>query len=392
MNVLSVIHYPDFGGPHNQALTLCDPLRTNGYETIVLLPDEPGNAFDRLRKQKIEVIKTRLHRARSSWDPKVHMFFIAGFFSEILAIRRIIRDRKIDIILIGGLVNPHAAIAGTLENRPVVWQILDTRTPKLLRLILFPLIKFFSDAVMCTGKKVADEHPGINSLKDSVYYYVPPVDHNKFKPDDQKRQLARAALEIDDHSLCIGSVGNITPQKGYETLLTATATVKKIHDNIRVRILGKNMMSHEKYNRYLDNIARSAGWDNPIQFQMLDPEDKVSELLPGFDIFIMSSVPSSEGIPTAIIEAMACAVPVIATDVGAINEVIQHGKTGYVVSPKNPGAIAELMIKLIDDKKLRRALGAAARQSVVDKYGLEHCTRSHVMSFTSAFNRHHATR
>ncbi|HRC62745.1 MAG TPA: hypothetical protein PLX85_05920, partial [Dehalococcoidia bacterium] len=50
MNLLHVVHYPVFGGPHNQALRLAEPLRRRGWETTVLLPDEPGNAAERLRE------------------------------------------------------------------------------------------------------------------------------------------------------------------------------------------------------------------------------------------------------------------------------------------------------------------------------------------------------
>ncbi len=70
---LFVIHYPVFGGPHNQALRLAGPLAASGWETVVLLPDEPGNSADRLRDAGIEVVTAPLSRIRATADVRRHL-------------------------------------------------------------------------------------------------------------------------------------------------------------------------------------------------------------------------------------------------------------------------------------------------------------------------------
>ena len=94
INVLYVIHYPFFGGPQNQALRTAKPLPARGVNTIVVLPDEPGNAAERLRSEGIEVLTLPLHRLRAVRDPTIQARFLGGLPREVIAIRRLIRDRS----------------------------------------------------------------------------------------------------------------------------------------------------------------------------------------------------------------------------------------------------------------------------------------------------------
>jgi len=119
--VLNVTHYPVFGGPHNEVLRLAAPLREAGVEMTVLLPDEPGNAAERLRSAGIDVLTMPLHRLRATTRPLTHLRLVARFWPEVQAIRSVVRERDIDIVKINGLVNPHGAIAARLEGVPVVW-------------------------------------------------------------------------------------------------------------------------------------------------------------------------------------------------------------------------------------------------------------------------------
>ena len=130
MKVLCVVHFPVFGGPHNQVLRLAGPLAARGFATVVALPDEPGNAVERLRAAGIDVRTLPLHRLRATRDLRAHVGLVVSLPAEVRRLRLAIRTEGIDIVQIGGLVNPHAAIAARLERVPVVWQLLDTRAPR----------------------------------------------------------------------------------------------------------------------------------------------------------------------------------------------------------------------------------------------------------------------
>jgi glycosyltransferase involved in cell wall biosynthesis len=105
------------------------------------------------------------------------------------------------------------------------------------------------------------------------------------------------------------------------------------------------------------------------------------------DVKLVTSVPRSEGTTTTAIEAMACGVPVIATDVGAVGEVVQDGVTGYLVTPNDPAAIAAKSLALLRDSGLRRDMGNAGRERAVKHFDIATCVGAHIEAFELAFRR-----
>ena len=130
---LFVIHYPAFGGPHNRVLRIAQPLHAVGWDCAVVLPDEPGNAVPWLRSGDVPVIEQPLGRVRRIGSPLPNMRMLAAAPREIAGLREVIREWDPDVVVVGNLVMPHAAIAAHLERCPVLWQIVDTAVPKVLR-------------------------------------------------------------------------------------------------------------------------------------------------------------------------------------------------------------------------------------------------------------------
>lgn len=385
MRILFVIHYPNFGGPHNRALVLNKILISKGYKTVVVIPEERGDAYQRLTAHGIEVYKISLHRARANLHLIQQAKYVLCFFPEVWKLRNIIRDHDIDLVLVGGLINPHAAIAASLERVPLVWQILDIWTPMILRIILFPLVKLLSDAVMCVGLAVARKHPGVISLGPRIHLHYPPVNIDRFKPNNLKRNITRANLCVDETTFLIGTVGNLIPLKGHEYLIKATHLVMNKYRKIRLCIFGRVINTHAAYADFLNKEAKNAGFDIGKNFEIIDPDDKVPELLQGLDCFVSSSI--SEAMPTTILEAMACAVPVIATNVGSISEVVLDGETGIIVPPRDQKSIADAIIHLLCRRRLRRIMGLNGRLRVLRHFGLFQCAQSHIEAFEYAIRK-----
>ena len=180
MNRLAIIHYPSFGGPHNQALRLAAPLRARNIQTTVVLPHEDGNAQARLRTGGVDVLVCPLSRLRSRASPAVQGRFVRSFADDVRRLRRLIRDREIGLVEIAGLVNAQGGVAAHLEGVPVVWQLLDTRAPITLRRALMPVVVRLSDSVMSTGRAVAAVHPGTDRLNGRLFSFFPPVDTSEF--------------------------------------------------------------------------------------------------------------------------------------------------------------------------------------------------------------------
>src|SRR5438105_12636212 len=110
MKVICVVHSPFFGGPHNEALRLREPLRRRGWEIEVAIPDEPGSAARRLESEGVPIHVLPLSRLRASPDPRLLMGFVRDFRPSVRTLEAAIDSTGADVVQIGGLVHPHAAL------------------------------------------------------------------------------------------------------------------------------------------------------------------------------------------------------------------------------------------------------------------------------------------
>ena len=109
---------------------------------------------------------------------------------------------------------------------------------------------------------------------------------------------------------------------------------------------------------------------------LLGDRSDVADLLGRADVFVLSS--TSEGLPISILEAMAAALPVVASSVGGVAEAVDDGQTGLLVPPRDPVRLAAALERLLDDPALRRRLGANGRERIREHFGLEAFQRAHV--------------
>jgi glycosyltransferase involved in cell wall biosynthesis len=386
IRVLSVIHYPFFGGPHNMVLLLDGPLRERGFSTLALLPDEPGNAYERMAQAGVQVIRMPLGRARArlNWSVQRHAF--ATMIGDVPRLARQISSHSIDLVLVHGLVNPQAAIAGRLRRRPVVWQVLDTRTPLAVRLALAPLVRGLASSVMTTGETVARVHPGIPRGRDRLFPFFMPVDTRLFRPDVEARSKTRARLGYGERDVVIGCVANLTPQKRLEAFIEAARNLAESRPGVRFALFGAPMETHADYANRL--LADSRDLRESDRLLVRDVGTNVAEHVRALDVFMATAGPRSEGISTTILEAMSAGVPVVSTDVGAIREAVVHGETGYVVPPDDLAELTRRVEELIDDRALREQFGAAARRRATEEFDVERCADVHAQAFEAALARH----
>jgi glycosyltransferase involved in cell wall biosynthesis len=160
----------------------------------------------------------------------------------------------------------------------------------------------------------------------------------------------------------VGHVAPLVPQKGQRHLIDAAALVVREVPDARFVIVGEGEMREalEKQIRekHLERHVFLAGFrSNPI------------EMTKGFDVFAMSSV--TEGMCTALVDAMAAGKASVATTVGGIPEVMVDGETGYLVEPRDDKAMAEKLVKLLTDEPLRRLMGQAAERRARERFTVE---------------------
>ena len=387
LKVLFVIHGATFGGPHNQALRLAGPLRERGYETVVLVPNEPGNAAARLRDGGVEVLTIPLHRVRATPDPIAQLAFGLAFAPEVLRLRRIIGTHGIDLVQIGGLVNPHAAIAARSLGIPVVWQLLDTRAPRPIASAAMLFVRALADAVMPTGRRVLSAFPGSERLGRRIVPFIPPVDTDAFRPRPEMRADVRREWGIGADDLVVGCVANLNPQKGVDGLVQAFGEARRSVPGARLVLIGAEYEAHAAYSRAIRDRMGEAELVEGRDVLFLGARADIDGQMQGFDVLALAAVPRSEGIPTVLLEAMASGVPVVATDVGGVAEVVEDGVTGRVVPPLDAGAMAQALTAVLAGDDARGTMAAAARETAERRFALEHCAETHVKAYEQALAR-----
>jgi glycosyltransferase involved in cell wall biosynthesis len=383
---LFVIHYPVFGGPHNQALRLAEPLAERGWETVVLLPDEPGNATTRLQEAGVRVITAPLGRIRALPSPRVQMRTAARFRPDVQAIRRALADEGADLVVLGGLANAQAAFAGRAERVPVVWQLLDTRMPAVLSALYLPLLAEYADSIMVTGHRVARAHPGVPLLSSRTVPFFPPVDRDLFAPSAATREASRSELGLHGDGPVIGIVGNLSPMKGHGTFLQVAAEVQRLHPDARFLILGADFEYRADYSRALWAQAERLGLSLGETLIVRDPADRIPELAQALDVVVLTSEPRSEGLPTVIGEMMALGKPVVAADVGGVSEAVEDGVDGFVVPTRDIAAFTTAIARLLEDPELFARMSSAAIEGAT-RYSIERSADAHVEAFTLAQSR-----
>jgi glycosyltransferase involved in cell wall biosynthesis len=384
MRVLNVIQYPTFGGPHNISLKLAPVLEKLGTHLTVLLPDYPGNAEPRFRAAGLSCLNTRMHRLRASFDPRDHLRFVAGLGNGVAAIRRIIRQKAIDVVLVHGLLHPHGAIAARLEGTALAWDILDIPKHRLQARLMMRLINRCSDVVLFTGKKTVSVYS--DSTYDHFFPYLPPVDIDDWCPNPERRAAARQELNFGSDDLVIGNIANVLWYKDHRTFIRAAAILRQTHPNTRFVILGA---TYPQYAKYTDSLWREAG-ELGLRFGVdliqLDPGARVADLAQAFDVFWMTSASVETG-PIVVCEAMALGIPVVTTDCGSVHEMIEEEQTGFITPIGSPERIAEVTTPLLDQAALRQRIGSAARSVAVRKFNLEVCAELHNRAFRFALER-----
>lgn len=199
---------------------------------------------------------------------------------------------------------------------------------------------------------------------------------SRFHPDGAARARVRAELGIDAGAWVIGSVGRIAAEKNQALLLRAAAPL--LGPRVRLAIAGDGPLLPEL--RALAAALGVAPW-----VHLLGARLDVPAVLNAFDVFVLSS--DTEGLPLAIPEAMATALPVVATAVGGVPTVVDPGRTGFLVSPRDEAALRERLAALGDDLEAARACGERARAAALERFSSERMHREYLALYERVLQR-----
>jgi glycosyltransferase involved in cell wall biosynthesis len=218
-----------------------------------------------------------------------------------------------------------------------------------------------TDAVLAIGSGVATEAIARGLARPTAIRTVPPiVDGHTVVRSATTRTTARDELGLQGDVEVIGTVGRIDYQKAPEHLVAALA--RSTHRNAILVWIGSGPLLQQ-----VRRMALEQGVLSRVRF--LGERTDVAALLPAFDVFAMSS--RYEGLPCALVEAMRCGVPVVATAVNSVPDLVVPGESGILVPPARPDLLAAAIDRLLEDRSAAERMVARGRALAGEPYQAE---------------------
>jgi glycosyltransferase involved in cell wall biosynthesis len=334
-----------FGGGETQVLGLTLALAAGGHRAE-LICDPAGRLWERAIAAGIKCHPIRIRNA---------IDLAAG-----VKLRAILKRERYDVVHFHtSRAHSMAPLARGFGSTLVVTRRMDYRPNRVFAPYLYNRAV---DGVVAISGGVADSLAAAGVERERITVVHSGVDCDRFRaPTSQERADARGALKIADTEFVISAVGALEQRKGHRYLIAAIGAIAA-SGKFRCFIVGQGLIGRVLQ----DEIAVIRSLD---RIKLLGRVDDVRELLWASDAFAMPSL--KEGLGVAALEAMASALPVIASDVGGLREVVEDGRTGIIVPPANPEKIASAIKRLAESPELRSQMSAAARSRVVENYSME---------------------
>jgi glycosyltransferase involved in cell wall biosynthesis len=343
LNILHVDPERNWGGGEVQVLGLTTYLNHSGHWSVVAA-DPRGTLSQRLTQAELP---TTVLKIKNDLD------VLAG-----LRLRRFVQAEKVQI------VHFHTARAHALSPwlsglpvKRVVTRRMDYRVrPGLFTHLLY---EKSVDAVIAIshGVQAALVAGGISPSHITI---IPSgIDTTSFAITEAQRIQQRAAQGIASDEVVILAVGALAERKGHTTLLQAAAQLQQNGSQIRYLLCGVGPLRVT-----LEQEAQALGLTETVRF--LGFCSDIVKYLAIADVFV--HVPLWEGLGVAVIEALAAGLPVVASRVGGIPELVEDGSSGLLISPQEPFALATAIQRLIDNRSWAKALGMQGQRSVRARY------------------------
>jgi L-malate glycosyltransferase len=352
--VLHVDTAHSWRGGQNQVLLTSLGMAERGHE--VILACRSGGEL--LARADAAGVRTRPARFQGDLGP-----------FGILGLMRALTETRPDVMQ---LHDPHAVSAGLVARR------LSRSKARVIatRRVDFPLrslpsrVKYRAcHGVIAVSRAIADLLRA-DGLPDSrirlVYEGVPdraPV------PGGAE---ALAAMGVPMGSLVVGNVAALTGHKDHATLIEAVALLRERLPRVVLVIAGEGELRAP-----LEAQARELGLSGSVVFTGFRTD--LDRLMPAFTVFCLSS--HMEGLGTSLLDAMAFGRPVVATAAGGIPEAVEDGKTGLLVPPRDPRALADALHALLTDEARARAMGAAGRQRFLARFSAAHMVEETLQTY-----------
>jgi len=369
-NILHLHSSSGLYGAERVILNLGKSLDDHGYHPIIGSLEVDKSLLSSFARAAVESnLDTELIITKAKFSPVA-----------IFKIVKLVREKKIKII------HSHyskATVLGFFASRITGIPMIETNhlfppmplSDKKLQLYakIGAFILRYADKTIAVSHKIKTSLEDCGVPSDRISVIENGIDVEKCRSVRSKeRVLARRELGLEDSSFMIGSVGRLTEQKGFEYLLEAAKAVLTKQNNVVFIIAGDGPLREQ-----LNNYVHELKLDGNVRF--LGFRKDIMRILAAMDIFVMPSL--DEGLPIAMLEAMAVGLPVIVTPVGEIPRVIENKQNGILIEPKNSEVLANKIIYLMENHNIRGNIVDKAWQTVKAKYSNEAMSESYALIY-----------
>lgn len=355
MKPLAIIHTESslgWGGQEIRILSEAKNMLTRGHRVMLLTPAE-AEIYPAAQKMGIPIEAIDIAKKR---------------ISGVMALRRWFANNGAQY----DIVNTHSstdswlsalAMASLRDQLPLV-RTRHVSTPVNNSPFTRWLYATASAHIVTTGESLRQQLHRDNGYALSKMTSIRTgIDLTTFRPQDKKAM--RAKLQIADKPT-LGIVATLRDWKGHEDLLDAVVLLRQrdaAFCDWQLLIVGDG----PEFKRLVAKIA-ARGLNDVVK--LVGNQNNVAEWLAAFDIFVLPSY-GNEGVPQGIMQAMACALPVVSTPVGAIAEAVAVDRSGLLVPTRNPSALADALTSLMRDETKRQEMGNAGHKIAQDQFGID---------------------
>jgi sugar transferase (PEP-CTERM/EpsH1 system associated) len=342
------------GGLERVIVLLCRTLDRERFEPSVLCLREAGGFAPELVEQGIPVHVL-------PWSREKLDYFAFRKVGEVL------REHRIDVIHTHN-TGPffHGALGATLAGVKTHIHTDHARPfPDSLRwMVAEHLLSHLAYRVVGVSDDTTHNLRHYEKIPESKLATIPNgIDLQPVRTDAAR---LRQELGISPETIVIGTAGRLTHQKGMEFLIRAAGLLEPRFPDLAVLIVGEGSEQNA-----LQEMVRSAGLQDRVR--LLGLRMDIPDLLALFDIYALPS--RWEGLPMAILEAMAASLPIVGSAVGGVPTAVREGVNGLLVAPEDPEALAGALEKLLKDPTLRKRMGEAGRKRYEASFTARQMTR-----------------
>ncbi|HEX8098159.1 MAG TPA: glycosyltransferase family 4 protein [Pyrinomonadaceae bacterium] len=342
-----------FGGGERHLADLANALASRGHEVYAALaPHSPlRDKLTALPEQNLFTINLR-----NSLDVR-----------GALELARVVREHRIEVL--------HAHVARDYPAASFAARRGKAARLVITRHVLFPLGRLHALTLARASRVIAVSNAVARSLRGQAIFpeskirVVPNgIDLARFDcaRDTEARASARRTLNLPPDKILVGTVGEINPLKGLEEFLRAASVVTSARADVDFVIAGDDPTRGGEHRKQVESLIRELNLSERVH--LTGRLDDVTPLLCALDLFVSASRTESFGL--AIVEAMAGGLAVVVTATEGAREVVTP-QTGVLVPAGDWGALARAVAALIEDGERRELLGARARESARERFGLE---------------------